>query len=142
MDSRLRGRWSFCALAIWTVLAGSSGCAPIKTSLTPSNDRDWRADQAILPYAKFKDKEVKLYNVRNCSYSTPEDFIVRHYDKTYDLNKLRTVDFLVIPFPDSPDLAHTMLSFGFEPEDYVVISIEIRREKGEEYSPISGAETI
>lgn len=139
MDGRLLGRWSLFALAILTVFAATSGCAPISTSLSPSNDRDWRADQAILPYAKFKDEKVKLYNVRNCSYSTPEDFIVRHYDKTYDLNKLRTVDFLVIPFPDSPDLAHTMLSFGFEPEDYVVISIEIRREKGEEYSPISGA---
>lgn len=139
MTGLFLGRWPIWIATLLIALAALSGCAPLKSNLAPSNDRDWRADQAILPYAKFKDEKVKLYNVRNCSYSTPEDFIVRHYDKAYDLTKLRTVDFIVVPFPDMEDLAHTMLSFGFEQEEYVVISIEIRREKGEEYSPVSGA---
>lgn len=139
MESSFLERGWFLAAALAFVLAAGGGCAPIKSKLVASNDRDWRADQAILPHAKFKDDLVKVYNIRNCSYTTPEDFVVRHYDKTYDLTKLRTVDFLVVPFPDTPDLAHTMLSFGFEPENYVAVSIEIRREKGEQYSPVSGA---
>lgn len=119
--------------------AGGVGCAPLRSALAPSNDRDWRPDQSILAHAKFKDHYAKIYNIRNCTYRTPEDFTVHHYDKTYDLDQLRTVDFLVVPFPDAPDLAHTMLSFGFDTDDYVVVSVEIRREKGEEYSPVSGA---
>ena len=31
-----------------------------------------------------------------------------------------------------------MLSFGFEDEDYLAVSVEIRRERGEEFSPIKG----
>lgn len=132
----IRGLWLLAAVLL---CAAASGCAPMHSKLVASNDRDWRPDQAILPHAKFKGDQVKVYNIRNCIYRSDEDYIVRHYDKTFDLNQLKTVDFLVVPFPDAPDLAHTMLSFGFEDEEYVVISIEIRREKGESYSPVAGA---
>jgi hypothetical protein len=121
------------------LFAAGMGCAPLRSTLTASTDRDWRPDQSILPHAKFKDQKAKIYNIRNCYYRSDEDYIVRHYNKTVDLDQLRTVDFLVAPFPDAPDLAHTMLSFGSETEDYLVVSIEIRREKGETYSPVSGA---
>ena len=134
-----QGRSLGLAALLLAVCACLSGCAPIRSALAPSNNRDWRPDQAILPHAKFKDHHAKVYNVRNCIYRSDEDFTVRHYDKSYDLDRLRTVDFLVVPFPDAPDLAHTMLSFGFEANEYVVVSVEIRREKGEEYSPVSGA---
>jgi hypothetical protein len=139
MEARGRNGWLIWAAALVATCALAGGCAPLKSRLAASNDRDWRADQAILPHAKFKDHHVKVYNVRNCIYRGDEDFIVRHYDKTFDLSAMRTVDFLVVPFPDAPDLAHTMLSFGFEDEEYVVVSIEIRREKDESYSPVSGA---
>ena len=46
---------------------------------------------------------------------------------------------MVVPFTSMPALAHTMLSFGFEGEQYVGLSIEIRKEKGETYHPIKGA---
>lgn len=125
---------------LWLLLfAAGLGCAPLRSTLTASNDRDWRPDQAILPHAKFIDQKAKIYNVRNCYYRSDDDYLVRHYDKTFDLAQLQTVDFLVAPFPEAPDLAHTMLSFGFADDEYLVVSIEIRREKGETYSPVSGA---
>ena len=34
--------------------------------------------------------------------------------------------------------AHTLVSFGFEGDDYVAISAEIRKERGESFSPIRG----
>ncbi len=36
-----------------------------------------------------------------------------------------------------PEMAHTILSFGFEGGDYIAWSIEVRRVKGGEYSPIA-----
>jgi hypothetical protein len=38
----------------------------------------------------------------------------------------------------SPDIAHTMASFGFAGGDYVCFSIETRKEQGEEYSAVKG----
>src|SRR4029434_8014314 len=37
-----------------------------------------------------------------------------------------------------PQVAHVMMSFGTRADDYTCVSIEIRREKGEKYSPLAG----
>lgn len=103
----------------------------------PSNNRDWQPDLAILPYAEVDSDRVTIHNIRNCNYRNETDFTVRHYDKTFDLRKLRSVDFYVV-YWGSPMIAHTMLSFGFEGGDYVCFSIETRKEKGEAYSAIKG----
>ena len=53
------------------------------------------------------------------------DCLVDYYDQTYDLLKIRTVDFIMVPFADNRAIAHTMLSFGFEGGDYVGVSVEV-----------------
>lgn len=109
----------------------------IKT-VKPSNDRDWSPDQAVLPRAEFYGDHVTIRNIRHIAYRTINDYDVRHYDRTFDLNKLTSVDFIVVPFNDTPGIAHTMLSFGFEDRDYVGLSVEIRKERGEKYGPLKG----
>ena len=103
----------------------------------PSNQRDWQPDLAILPYAEVNGDQVTLHNIRNCEYRSESDFTVRHYDKTFDLARLRSVDFFVV-YWGSPMIAHTMLSFGFEGGDHVCFSIETRKEMGEAYSAVKG----
>ena len=105
--------------------------------IPPSNDRDWQPDVAVLPYAEVSDQRVTIHNIRNCDYRTETDFTVHHYDKTFDLAKLQSVDFFVV-YWGSPMIAHTMMSFGFEGGDYVCFSIETRKKKGESYSAIKG----
>ncbi len=109
----------------------------VKT-LLPSNDRDWSPDQTVPAYAEFDGDRVTVHNIRHCSYRSVDDYDVSHYDKTFDLGELNSVDFIVVPFLDTPGVAHTMLSFGFADRDYVVVSVEIRKERGEKYSPIKG----
>ena len=104
----------------------------------PSNDRDWSEDQKVLPYAELHGDSVTVHNIRNCTYQTAEEYTVEHYDKTYDLNKIKTLDFVVTPFLNTPSLAHLAISFGFEDDDYVGVSVEIRKEKGEQYAPLKG----
>lgn len=118
--------WIVCALAI----AAAAGCR------VPSNERDWSPNQAVLPTADFDGNRVTIHNIRNTEYRTAEDYTVRHYDKTFDLEKLDSVDYLVVPFPGVPGGAHTFLSFGFDGTDYVAISVEVRRQKGAEFNPI------
>ena len=106
-------------------------------SLKPSNTRDWQPDVALLAYADIEGNKVAVHNIRNCDYRTESDFDVRHYDKTYDLDGIRTADLYMV-YWGSPNIAHTMVSFGFDGGDYLCFSIETRKKKGQEYSAIKG----
>jgi len=104
----------------------------------PSNNRDWNTDQEILPYADIQDNLVTIYNIRNFSYTSPTEYTPNYYDKTFDLNMIKKVWYVVEPFSGIPGSAHTFLSFEFENDQFVSISVEIRKEKGESFHPITG----
>ena len=104
----------------------------------PSNDRDWSPDQAVLPWAEIAGDQVTIHNIRNCTYRSANDYDVAHYDRTFDLSRLRSVDLIVEPFAVWRGPAHTFLSFGFEGPDHLVISAEIRKVSGQHFSPWRG----
>ena len=104
----------------------------------PSNDRDWVADQARLAHGEFVGQRVKVHNIRHCTYNSVDDYVVRYDDRTFDLDQLTAVDFIVVPFEDLPGVAHTMLSFVFEDGEPLCVSVEIRREKGEKFDAAKG----
>lgn len=121
-------------LLIVTAMLPSLGCA----LLTPSNDRDWSPDQAVLSHADFSGHYVKVHNIRHNHYRTVDNYTAAYDNKTFDLDRLDSVDFIVVPFRDTPQLAHTMLSFGFQGRDYLCVSVEIRKERGETFAPLKG----
>ena len=106
-------------------------------SKTPSNDRSWALDQQILSYAEFDNDEVTVFNIRNFNYESTSEYIPDYYDKTFNLKELTSVDYIVEPF-GSIGVAHTFVSFGFSTGDYLAISVEIRKEVGESFSPLKG----
>ncbi|MBU4271726.1 MAG: DUF4105 domain-containing protein [Planctomycetes bacterium] len=107
-------------------------------SFKPSNRRDWVPEQAVLARADFDENRLTVHNIRDCRWPAPNEVATAHYDKTFDLDKLRSVDFIVVPFNETPSLGHTMISFGFEGGEYLAVSVEIRRERGEAFNPIKG----
>ena len=106
---------------------------------TPSHQRDWRSDLAVLPYAEIRSDRVRLFNIRNCNYRTENDYDVRHLDREIQLSDVRSIDFIVVPFKETPLLAHTMLSFGLADGEHIVYSVEARLQKGQSYAAIGGA---
>lgn len=106
--------------------------------IPPSNDREWSPDQRLLPRAEFDGSRVTIRNIRNIDYRSTTDFTVRHYDRTFDLRALESVWFLVEPFEGLQGPAHTLVSFGFGGDEFVAISVEIRKEIGESFSPLLG----
>ena len=105
----------------------------------PSNDRDWTPDQAVLPSAEIKGNQVAIKNIRNFSYRTTSDYTPNYYDAIFDLDKIKNVYFIVEPFSGhAVGAAHTFLSFEFEDNKFVSISVEIRKEKGESFSAVKG----
>jgi hypothetical protein len=144
----LAGAYGLSLLAIWLLVkrrrlavgltvAGFALVLVWWFSLQPSNDGDWQPDVAVLPYADINGNQVTIHNIRNCDYRTETDFDVRHYDKSFDLEKVRTADLYMV-YWGSPYMAHTMMSFGFEGGDFVCFSIETRKQKGQGYSAVRG----
>jgi len=107
-------------------------------TIVPSNNRDWTPEQSRLATAEFHGNLATVRNVRDCQWRKADDFTVSYFDKTYDLDRLQTVDFFVVPFNEAPSLGHTMLSFGFDDGDYLALSVEIRKERGEAFNPVAG----
>ncbi|MEQ8789748.1 MAG: DUF4105 domain-containing protein [Pirellulaceae bacterium] len=105
----------------------------------PSHYRKWKRDLAVLPRADFDGERVTIRNIRDADYITENDFLLRYNDRTYDLDDLESIYFFVVPFTEAPALAHTMLSFGFADGRHLGVSVEVRLEEGETYSPLLGA---
>ncbi len=106
-------------------------------NIPPANNRDWQADVVLLPSVVIDGDAVTIHNIRNADYRSETDYTVRHYDATFDLKKLRSVDNFLV-YWGSPAIAHSMMSFGFEDGRYVCFSIETRKRTGQEYSPVKG----
>lgn len=106
--------------------------------IRPSNERDWQPNLAVLPYAEFEGSLAHVYHIRNTSYTSAERYTPAYYDKTFDLDRLTSVWFMVEPFSDWGGSAHTFLSFEFEGPEYVTISVEARKERGETYHFVKG----
>lgn len=101
--------------------------------IPPSNDRHWRKDVSVLPWAEIKGNLVTVHNIRNSEYRSIEDFDLHFYDRTFDVNKLRSMDFYMCFWAPIP-FCHTMMSFGFDDGNYLCVSIETRPEEHESYS--------
>lgn len=104
----------------------------------PSHQRNWDPLVAELPKADFVGNTIHIQNVRNFRYAAEDVYVPNYENRVYDLSRVQSVDFVVIPFQNAADLAHTMISFGFADGERLAISAEARREQGESYSPVGG----
>ena len=129
-------RWRWPAIGAYAVLC--LGLAVLWSSLEPTNDRDWQTDLAVLAYATVDGDKVTVHNIRNFDYRSETDYTPAYYDKTFDLRELRSLDF-VTSYWMGPAIAHVFVSFGFTGDDYLAISVEVRKPKGEGYSTTKGA---
>lgn len=120
----------------------------------PRHDRQWGVGQSKLPTVEIVSPpgtaptlesagEIKIRNIRSLRYGPTAPGHRNYYDDLYDINKLKSVWFGVDRFSELEPLAHTFLSFEFEPgthkNDFLAFSVETRREQDElSYSPLRG----
>ena len=107
------------------------------TMLQPSNDRNWQPDVARLPTGEIQGNKLTIRNLRNVDYRTETDYTVRYEDRTYDLSRLTGLDLFMI-YWGSPAIAHTIMSWQFEGSLPLAVSIETRKQVGQEYSALEG----
>lgn len=128
-------RWRRRALLVFVCMF--AGLMVWWQGLEPSNDRNWKPETALAPYATITGDLVTVHNIRNFDYRSETDFTPAYYDRTFDLSRLTAVD-LIASYWAGPDIAHIFVSFGFDDRDYLAVSIERRDEVGEGYSTVRG----
>lgn len=107
-------------------------------SREPSNLRDWLPAESILPEVSFSGNIVAIKSVRNHLWTTDKNFTPGYYDATYNLDEIEGVHYIITPFSDYDGPAHTMLSFTFSGGQHVVVSAEVRKERGEDFDAVKG----
>lgn len=109
----------------------------------PSNNRNWEFGFGTLPEFTFQDNLITIKNMRDYKYDFGKTLGANYITRTIDPNTLEKVWFVMEPFdikalPGFKGGGHTYLVFDFQNQEPVVLSVEARREKGEEYNAISG----
>ena len=105
-------------------------------SISPSHDRPWRPEVAVMPRATIDGDRVRITGVRNFEYRSVNDFTVRYEQREVQLSHLTGLDFFVSYWSEGL-VGHTFLSFIFDNAPPLSISIETRPEVGEGFNPIA-----
>ncbi|MGA9828337.1 MAG: DUF4105 domain-containing protein [Rhodanobacteraceae bacterium] len=142
--------WSILVIALAACAIRSQGWLPVGiymlayallllwwVRIAPSHDRVWADDVGCLLAGQIVGDSVTLVNVRDFTWRTPRDYDVHWETCRYDLANLVSAD-AVLSYWGSPVIAHAMISFGFSNGRHVVFSVEIRKERHQQYSPIGG----
>jgi len=139
---------AFASFAIWAVWLSPRrriclvlilvylGVVAWWVSISPSHDRHWRPEVAVMPRASIHGDRVRLSGVRNFQYRTRDDFTVRYEEREVALSHLTALDFYVSYWSEGL-VGHTFLSFIFDNAPPLSISIETRPEVGEGFAPIA-----
>jgi hypothetical protein len=147
LANALAGAWLIGELGALLVLPRRRGLATFAvltlllfgwwSTLRPRNDRTWQPDVERLASAELHGNLLTITNVRNFDYRSETDYTPRWETRTYDLARLNGLDFFM-SYWSGPTIAHTIMSWDFDDGQHLAISIETRKEVGEEYSAIAG----
>jgi hypothetical protein len=105
---------------------------------TPSHERDWNDYVSRLPHITEEEGVYTVHDLRDWTYTENGPAEKVWGNATYNPAHITGVWFLEVPFSDWDGIAHTMLTFDFTDAEPLTISIEARRENGEDFSAIQG----
>lgn len=125
------------------VLTAGAVAGAVAATSTPSMDRDWAEDMRILATGEITPTgEIRLRDVRNWRYALDSVVSRAYFDGVWDPGDVEDVWLYSQEFDDGGWTAHTFLVFEFDESygdrRYLGISMEARREVGEEYSIARG----
>ncbi|MBC8423286.1 DUF4105 domain-containing protein [bacterium] len=108
----------------------------IRLLIRPSSHRDRASGHSRTTRAEFTGDLVRVHDVRDFRHAAAGAVTEARDDRTYDLRKLDAMWYVLSVFGGEGRRgpARGMFSCGFSDGQYVVISVEARKEVGESYS--------
>lgn len=125
-------------LVYWIVLLICFSIATYYKFEQASNQGDWNINWAVRPSVTFKGDEVNIRNIRDFQYRSETDFTPHYYDKTFHLNDLDSLYYVLSYWDGNKAVAHSILSFGFKGGNYLCVSVETRLKNGQPQTAIGG----
>lgn len=125
------------------VLFGATALTIRVAMRDPSLSREWDEDVRVLAGVEMSPEgSVRLRDIRDWMYTQDSVVSKRYFDASFDPQHIVDVWMYEQVLDDTGLIAHTFLVFEFD-ESYVSprylgLSVETRRESGEEYSLIGG----
>lgn len=105
----------------------------------PQMIRNWYPYLSHTPEVEISETSFTVSPVSDWSYEFDRETDTTYLDSaSYNFDQLRRVWFMLEPQPGSQLAAHTLLLFEFEGDRLLGLTIEARREEGEEYDAIRG----
>ena len=98
----------------------------------------WDVGMERIPLVTFDGDLIRIKNYRNFRYNHDGTHEGNYEERTVDVSSIVCADFIVVPFANQRDLAHTMMSFGFNDGQHMVVSVEARRRLHQQYGIIKG----
>lgn len=121
------------ALGLAVVLSG------VRLGASPRTDLAWAADHAVQAHPRIEGTAVEIDSVRDFRHAAGGAFTPAYRTEAFDLAQVRRVWFVLAPFTGAwSGLAHAFVSFELDDGRHLAISVEARREVGEEYSLVGG----
>lgn len=105
--------------------------------IEPQKDRTWAPELAQTVTADVDGTKVTLNGVRNFTWRSLSDYDEAWETRSYDLEQLVSVD-AALSYWGLDKIAHVLVSFSFDDGERIVFSVEIRKEKGEDFSQLGG----
>jgi len=107
------------------------------SSFQPSHDRDWIPELARLPTIAREGDAITVSNLRHFHWRTEADYDQIWEARRYNLAAVTGAD-IFLTYWSGEAIAHLLVSFTFSDSVPLTFSIEVRREKGEEWSALAG----
>lgn len=105
----------------------------------PQMNRNWYPYLSHTPQVEITETGFTVSPVSDWSYDYGVETDTTYLDSaSYNFDQLRRVWFMLEPQPGSQLAAHTLLLFEFEGDRLLGLTIEARREEGEDYSAFHG----
>ncbi len=105
--------------------------------LQARQDREWNPEVAQILSYEQQGNLVTLHNVRNFNWHADGSYDERWETRQFDLNQINGVN-IITSYWMGPRIAHTLVSFDFANSPPLTFSIEIRKQKNEEFSTYGG----
>lgn len=125
----------YCGLALALLVLAA---LLVNFARRPSHDRVWVEELSRLPEVTLYKDGFRLANIRDWRWTAHGAVAKDYRSASYAYEDLETVWFVLEPFEGSQWVGHTYLIFSFSDGRQIGLTVEARKQQGQDYSAIKG----